>query len=128
MPAARISHQSCQRAPQAQGGKCGLGFGWTVPLSEHTVLFEAVAELRFILLLPHRCNSGNLNGHYYDGPLKAMTDDGVVWYTWHGWTYSIKSVVMMIRASDLEPPPAEIYLPEGHLEPSGGSRRPVRPS
>uniref|UniRef100_A0A3B4Z6S7 Fibrinogen-like protein 1 n=1 Tax=Stegastes partitus TaxID=144197 RepID=A0A3B4Z6S7_9TELE len=44
-----------------------------------------------------RCDSGNLNGHYYDGPYKAMTDDGVVWYTWHGWSYSIKSVVMMLR-------------------------------
>ncbi|XP_045902820.1 fibrinogen-like protein 1 isoform X2 [Micropterus dolomieu] len=30
-----------------------------------------------------KCDSGNLNGHYYDG---------VVWYTWHGWWYVIKSV------------------------------------
>ncbi|XP_034543451.1 fibrinogen-like protein 1 [Notolabrus celidotus] len=52
-----------------------------------------------------RCDSGNLNGHYHDGPYKAMADDGVVWYTWHGWSYSIKSVVMMVRASDLESPP-----------------------
>ncbi|XP_071361834.1 fibrinogen-like protein 1 isoform X2 [Trachinotus anak] len=52
-----------------------------------------------------RCDSGNLNGHYYKGPYKAMTDDGVVWYTWHGWWYSIKSVVMMVRAADLEQPP-----------------------
>ncbi|XP_023151280.1 fibrinogen-like protein 1 isoform X1 [Amphiprion ocellaris] len=49
-----------------------------------------------------KCDSGNLNGHYHDGPYKAMTDDGVVWYTWHGWSYSIKSVVMMLRAADLE--------------------------
>lgn len=41
-----------------------------------------------------------------------MTDDGVVWYTWHGWWYSIKSVVMMVRAADLENPPA------GQLDPS----------
>lgn len=54
-----------------------------------------------------KCDSGNLNGHYYKGPYKAMTDDGVVWYTWHGWWYSIKSVVMMLRAADFEgqPPP-----------------------
>uniref|UniRef100_A0AAY5KCN9 Fibrinogen-like protein 1 n=2 Tax=Esox lucius TaxID=8010 RepID=A0AAY5KCN9_ESOLU len=50
-----------------------------------------------------KCESGNLNGHYYSGPYQAMTDDGVVWYTWHGWWYSIKSVVMMIRASDFQP-------------------------
>ncbi|KAM8842671.1 fibrinogen-like protein 1 isoform 1-T1 [Synchiropus picturatus] len=51
-----------------------------------------------------RCDSGNLNGHYYKGPYQAMTDDGVVWYTWHGWWYSIKSVVMMVRAADMEYP------------------------
>ncbi|XP_058496080.1 fibrinogen-like protein 1 [Solea solea] len=55
-----------------------------------------------------RCDSGNLNGHYYNGPYQAMTDDGVVWYTWHGWWYSIKSVVMMVRAADLEGPPPVI--------------------
>nr|XP_057927614.1 fibrinogen-like protein 1 [Doryrhamphus excisus] len=53
-----------------------------------------------------RCDSGNLNGHYYRGPYQAMTDDGVVWYTWHGWWYSIKSVVMMVRAADLDHPQA----------------------
>ncbi|XP_032395259.1 fibrinogen-like protein 1 [Etheostoma spectabile] len=52
-----------------------------------------------------RCDSGNLNGHYYKGPYQAMADDGVVWYTWHGWWYSIKSVVMKVRAADLEHPP-----------------------
>ncbi|XP_010786872.1 fibrinogen-like protein 1 [Notothenia coriiceps] len=55
-----------------------------------------------------RCDSGNLNGHYYRGPDQAMADDGVVWYTWHGWWYSIKSVVMMVRAADLEPRPQVI--------------------
>ncbi|XP_063333182.1 fibrinogen-like protein 1 [Pelmatolapia mariae] len=74
-----------------------------------------------------RCNAGNLNGHYYDGPFEAMTDDGVVWYTWHGWAYSIKSVVMMIRASDLEapPPPADVYLSGGpDLVPAAGRGAP----
>ncbi|XP_054461080.1 fibrinogen-like protein 1 [Anoplopoma fimbria] len=52
-----------------------------------------------------RCDSGNLNGHYYKGPHQAIADDGVVWYTWHGWWYSIKSVVMMVRAADLEHSP-----------------------
>ncbi|XP_022595644.1 fibrinogen-like protein 1 [Seriola dumerili] len=55
-----------------------------------------------------RCDSGNLNGHYYKGPYEAMTNDGVVWYTWHGWWYSIKSVVMMVRAADLEHSPSVI--------------------
>ncbi|XP_077379884.1 fibrinogen-like protein 1 isoform X1 [Festucalex cinctus] len=55
-----------------------------------------------------RCDSGNLNGHYYKGPYQAMRDDGMVWYTWHGWWYSIKSVVMMVRAADLEHPQANV--------------------
>ncbi|AWP06227.1 putative fibrinogen-like protein 1 [Scophthalmus maximus] len=63
-----------------------------------------------------RCDSGNLNGHYYNGPYQAMTDDGVVWYTWHGWWYSIKSVVMMVRAADLEHPPLVIAPPLGQLD------------
>ncbi|XP_073332370.1 fibrinogen-like protein 1 [Pagrus major] len=63
-----------------------------------------------------RCDSGNLNGHYYNGPYKAMTDDGVVWYTWHGWWYSIKSVVMMVRAADLEHPPPVIAPLPGQLD------------
>ncbi|KAF6739388.1 Fibrinogen-like protein 1 [Oryzias melastigma] len=52
-----------------------------------------------------RCDSGNLNGRYYKGPFEAMSDDGVTWYLWHGWSYAIKSVVMMLRAADLENPP-----------------------
>ncbi|XP_041958476.1 fibrinogen-like protein 1 [Alosa sapidissima] len=54
-----------------------------------------------------RCHSGNLNGHYYNGPYQAVTDDGVVWYTWHGYWYSIKSVVMMIRPEGFEESKAE---------------------
>ncbi|XP_012674318.2 fibrinogen-like protein 1 isoform X2 [Clupea harengus] len=53
-----------------------------------------------------RCHSGNLNGHHYNGPYQAVTDDGLVWYTWHGYWYTIKSVVMMIRPEGLEEPEA----------------------
>ncbi|OBS80134.1 hypothetical protein A6R68_21663, partial [Neotoma lepida] len=45
----------------------------------------------------NRCHSANLNGVYYQGSYTAETDHGVVWYTWHGWWYSLKSVVMKIR-------------------------------
>lgn len=50
-----------------------------------------------------RCHSANLNGVYYKGPYSAVTDNGVVWYTWHGWWYSLKSVVMKIRPAYFEP-------------------------
>uniref|UniRef100_H3AD02 Fibrinogen-like protein 1 n=1 Tax=Latimeria chalumnae TaxID=7897 RepID=H3AD02_LATCH len=51
----------------------------------------------------NRCHSANLNGKYYNGSYTAKTDDGIVWYTWHGWWYSIKSVVMKIRPAEFEP-------------------------
>ncbi|XP_042555708.1 fibrinogen-like protein 1 [Dipodomys spectabilis] len=48
----------------------------------------------------NRCHSANLNGIYYQGSYTAQTDSGIVWYTWHGWWYSLKSVVMKIRPND----------------------------
>lgn len=51
----------------------------------------------------NRCHSANLNGVYYQGPYTAETDNGIVWYTWHGWWYSLKSVVMKIRPNDFIP-------------------------
>ncbi|XP_019408147.1 PREDICTED: fibrinogen-like protein 1 [Crocodylus porosus] len=51
----------------------------------------------------NRCHSANLNGVYYKGPYTAKTDNGIVWYTWHGWWYSLKSVVMKVRPADFEP-------------------------
>ncbi|XP_046874934.1 fibrinogen-like protein 1 isoform X2 [Hypomesus transpacificus] len=50
----------------------------------------------------NRCHSANLNGMYHRGAYSAMTDDGMVWYTWHGWWYSLKSVVMKIRPAGFE--------------------------
>ncbi|XP_067842979.1 fibrinogen-like protein 1 [Heptranchias perlo] len=52
----------------------------------------------------NRCHSANLNGHYYNnGPFTSRTDNGIVWYTWHGWWYSLKSTVMKIRPSEFVP-------------------------
>ncbi|KAL7981926.1 hypothetical protein Chor_000983 [Crotalus horridus] len=51
----------------------------------------------------NRCHTANLNGLYYNGPYSARTDDGIVWYTWRGWWYSLKSVVMKIRPSNFSP-------------------------
>ncbi|XP_040821926.1 fibrinogen-like protein 1 [Ochotona curzoniae] len=51
----------------------------------------------------NRCHSANLNGLYHGGPYTAETDNGVVWYTWHGWWYSLKSVVMKIRPNNFIP-------------------------
>ncbi|XP_078534237.1 fibrinogen-like protein 1 [Lissotriton helveticus] len=51
----------------------------------------------------NRCHAVNLNGFYYNGPYTAKTDNGIVWYTWHGWWYSLKSVTMKVRPSTFEP-------------------------
>ncbi|CAH2300293.1 Hypothetical predicted protein [Pelobates cultripes] len=51
----------------------------------------------------NRCHSANLNGLYYKGPYTSQTDDGIVWYTWHGWWYSLKYVAMKIRPANFEP-------------------------
>eukprot|EP00079_Xenopus_tropicalis_P012917 XP_002940496.1 PREDICTED: fibrinogen-like protein 1 [Xenopus tropicalis] len=51
----------------------------------------------------NRCHAANLNGWYYKGPYTSKTDDGIVWYTWHGWWYSLKSVTMKIRPASFEP-------------------------
>ncbi|XP_060102401.1 fibrinogen-like protein 1 [Heteronotia binoei] len=51
----------------------------------------------------NRCHTANLNGLYYNGPYSAATDNGIVWFTWHGWWYSLKSVTMKVRPSDFSP-------------------------
>ncbi|XP_027628150.1 fibrinogen-like protein 1 [Tupaia chinensis] len=51
----------------------------------------------------NRCHSANLNGLYHGGAYTAETDNGIIWYTWHGWWYSLKSVVMKIRPNDFIP-------------------------
>uniref|UniRef100_A0A1A8KJA8 Fibrinogen-like protein 1 n=1 Tax=Nothobranchius kuhntae TaxID=321403 RepID=A0A1A8KJA8_NOTKU len=52
-----------------------------------------------------RCDSGNLHDQLIKSPYEVLSDDGVAWYIWHGWSYAIKSVVMMVRAADLKHPP-----------------------
>ncbi|KAM8940014.1 LOW QUALITY PROTEIN: fibrinogen-like protein 1, partial [Pelodytes ibericus] len=51
----------------------------------------------------NRCHSANLNGLYYKGAYNSKTDDGIVWYTWHGWWYSLKNVAMKIRPTAFQP-------------------------
>ncbi|XP_069487667.1 fibrinogen-like protein 1 isoform X2 [Ambystoma mexicanum] len=51
----------------------------------------------------NRCHAANLNGFYYKGPYTAKTDNGIVWYTWHGWWYSLKSVTMKARPAEFQP-------------------------
>ncbi|KAJ8015144.1 hypothetical protein DPEC_G00023100 [Dallia pectoralis] len=44
----------------------------------------------------NRCHSANLNGYYYGGAYSAVTDSGVVWYTWHGWCNKVGSKKMFL--------------------------------
>ncbi|OCT95985.1 uncharacterized protein LOC100036837 isoform X1 [Xenopus laevis] len=47
----------------------------------------------------NRCHAANLNGVYYKkGNYTGVYDNGIVWSTWHGLWYSLKSTAMKIRS------------------------------
>ncbi|XP_028315281.1 fibrinogen-like protein 1 [Gouania willdenowi] len=51
----------------------------------------------------NKCQSAHLNGLYYpSGHYSASTDDGIVWYPWRGWWYSLKTSVMKLRPNDFK--------------------------
>uniref|UniRef100_A0A673CE81 Fibrinogen-like protein 1 n=1 Tax=Sphaeramia orbicularis TaxID=375764 RepID=A0A673CE81_9TELE len=55
----------------------------------------------------NKCHSAHLNGHYYpNGHYSARTDDGIVWYPWRGWWYSLKTTIMKIRPTDFKMDPS----------------------
>ncbi|XP_068596588.1 fibrinogen-like protein 1 [Brachionichthys hirsutus] len=58
----------------------------------------------------NKCHSAHLNGLYYPaGHYSAPTDDGVVWYPWRGWWYSLKTSIMKLRPVDFEMNPTDDF-------------------
>ncbi|XP_019725370.1 fibrinogen-like protein 1 [Hippocampus comes] len=56
----------------------------------------------------NKCHSAHLNGRYYPGGYySGLTDDGVVWYTWRGWWYSLKSSIMKLRPDNFKIDPLD---------------------
>uniref|UniRef100_A0A8C3SAX3 Angiopoietin like 7 n=2 Tax=Chelydra serpentina TaxID=8475 RepID=A0A8C3SAX3_CHESE len=49
------------------------------------------------------CTDSNLNGVYYRKGGHTQNMDGITWYGWHGSTYSLRRVEMMIRPEDFKP-------------------------
>ncbi|XP_068163563.1 fibrinogen-like protein 1 [Antennarius striatus] len=58
----------------------------------------------------NKCHSAHLNGLYYPtGHYSALTDDGVVWYPWRGWWYSLKTSIMKLRPVDFKIDPTDDF-------------------
>ncbi|KAM9850410.1 fibrinogen-like protein 1 [Aulostomus maculatus] len=56
----------------------------------------------------NRCHSAHLNGVYYHrGHYSGETDDGVVWFTWRGWWYSLRTAIMKLRPNDFRTDPTD---------------------
>ncbi|KAE8286291.1 Fibrinogen-like protein 1 [Larimichthys crocea] len=56
----------------------------------------------------NKCHSAHLNGMYYPkGHYSAVTDDGIVWYTWRGWWYSLKTTIMKLRPTNFKIDPID---------------------
>uniref|UniRef100_A0A3Q0T1V1 Fibrinogen-like protein 1 n=1 Tax=Amphilophus citrinellus TaxID=61819 RepID=A0A3Q0T1V1_AMPCI len=56
----------------------------------------------------NKCHSAHLNGKYYpNGHYSSVTDDGVIWYTWRGWWYSLKTSIMKLRPIDFKIDPVD---------------------
>ncbi|KAM6924018.1 fibrinogen-like protein 1 [Xenentodon cancila] len=67
----------------------------------------------------NKCHSAHLNGVYYsNGYYSASTDDGIVWYTWRGWWYSLKTSIMKIRPIDFKTDSTDDPTAVPHAPPS----------
>ena len=47
----------------------------------------------------YNCFNSHLNGWYYHNPV-ISSNDGIIWYTWRGWFYSLKFTEMKIRRNN----------------------------
>ncbi|GAA6222700.1 fibrinogen-like protein 1 [Lates japonicus] len=67
----------------------------------------------------NKCHAAHLNGVYYpSGHYSASTDDGIVWYTWRGWWYSLKTSIMKLRPTDFKIDPSDDPNAVNHSPPS----------
>ncbi|XP_041372502.1 techylectin-5B-like [Gigantopelta aegis] len=76
------------------------GYGFTTKDSDHDIWHVNCAQLFKGAWWYHDCHSSNLNGAYLRGNHSTF-GDGVNWYSFAGYYYSLKYSAMKIRPSPL---------------------------
>lgn len=84
-------------------------FPQKIPTRAPSCVTRKMTNYSFLFILSFfRCHSAHLNGKYYpNGHYSGSTDDGVVWYPWRGWWYSLKTSIMKLQPVDLKIDPID---------------------
>lgn len=108
------TRETVPKKTKEAGGSTSMGFAhsskdlqrWKSIYQSSIIIKKKQKDICFFTLL--RCHSAHLNGRYYpSGYYNSVTDDGVVWYTWRGWWYSLKTSIMKLRPTAFEIDPID---------------------
>ncbi len=74
----------------------GFGFS-TKDVDNDGRTFSCAQQYRGAWWYGDKCHESNLNGFYLGGSHTSYAD-GIEWYHWHGFYYSLKATAMKIMA------------------------------